>query len=98
MASNKTYVSKVNNPIMYLMRKKGYKPNDLCRLLQITRLTLTNWQNDPERITVRNLIFLAGAFGIPAEVLLYMILRKRNNLKNADKLLLADGYYMEGDL
>lgn len=81
----KHYVSKKFNPILFNLERCNLTKNDLCNRLNVSRLTLNSYIERPDKLSLHQLYIIAGSFGIAPESFLYMLLRNKPTLKEADK-------------
>ncbi len=56
----KHYTSDKNNPIVYHLLKQNLTKTDLCRLLNVSRLTMQGYIDNPTLIRLKDLITISG--------------------------------------
>lgn len=65
------------HPIRHYLKKCNYSREDLSRALKCHVKTVHAYVDDPLLIRLKDLIVIAGLFGIPVEELVYLISRYR---------------------
>lgn len=73
----KYYKNNNLSPIVWQMKRNKLTTVNCCTILGITSKTLRAWIKDPGIIQLKNLIILAGLFGIHVEELIYIIIRNK---------------------
>jgi len=81
----KHYKSSVNSPILYYSKKSNLSKTDLCRMLDITGVTLNAWISNPRNMMLKDICLMAGLFTIPVERLTLLLIRNKARLKKDNK-------------
>lgn len=80
----KYYEASKFNTILFQMHKHELKKLDICRALNIAQNTLDIYIREPYRLTLKEIVILAGLFGMQPEKFTYILLRNKPQLKNAN--------------
>ena len=79
---NSYYVPRDHNQILYLAKKNLLSKSDICRIMNVTIVTLNNYINEPGLMRLKDLYLLSGIFGINVLELVYLLSRSTPKLKH----------------
>lgn len=91
----KYHISKTNSPILFYMIKSNLSITDICKALEITKPTLRLFIMDSTNMRLKQIICLSGLFGIKVEVLVYLLIRNKTQIRSKDRV---DNWYIENVL
>lgn len=89
----KYYQSKEFNTIGYLSNKHNIPLISIAKSLNVTKDTLRRYFNNPFLMSLEQITRLSGLFGLEVEVLVYLLIRNKTQIRNKDK---DDKWYIEG--
>jgi hypothetical protein len=84
-----------HSPIIFLCDKHKITLNDVCRLLDISNLTLRNGIINPFKLTLGQITALSGLLGLNVLELVYLLTRNQQSMAKKKKTGLADKWYLE---
>ncbi len=88
----KYYQSKEFNTIGYLANKNNIPLVSLAKSLNVTKDTLRKYFNNPFLMSLEQLTCLSGMFGLRVELLCYLLIRNKTQVRSKDKI---DKWYIE---
>lgn len=80
------------NPINHLMRINNLQQSDIAKVLNVTKNTLRGYISNPNTMSLMQISCLAGYFGLKVEVLVYLLIRNKTQIRPKDK---NDKWYIE---
>ena len=81
----KNYAPFKNSPISHQIKKNRLVKSDVCRLLNITQVTLNCYINEPQQIRLKDLYKLASIFNLGILEFVYLLERNKPQIKKDDK-------------
>jgi hypothetical protein len=80
------------NPINHLLKINHLHIMDLAKALNVTYKTMLGYIDNPTMMDLRQISVISGFFGIKVEVLVYLLIRNKTQIRPKDK---KDKWYIE---
>lgn len=81
------------NPINHLLKINQLHIMDLAKALNVTYKTMLGYIDNPTIMDLRQISIISGFFGIKVEILVYLLIRNKTQIRTKDK---KDKWYIEG--
>lgn len=79
-----------HSPIRYLSKKNNLTLTDLCKVLEVSEVTIHEWIKRPFRIRLEYICTMSGLFGVSVLELVYLLSVNKPQSKKSDKWYLKD--------